>query len=39
VRDIAVYARVPLSPTATAFVDVVRAAGQPRPEGVQSIHL
>jgi len=39
VRDIAVYARVPLSPTATAFVDVVRSAGQPRPEGVRSIHL
>ena len=30
-RDIAVYARVPLSPTATAFVDVVRSAGRPRP--------
>jgi DNA-binding transcriptional LysR family regulator len=39
VRDIAVYARVPLSPTATAFVDVVRSAGEPRPEGVRSIHL
>ena len=39
VRDIAVYARVPLSPTATAFVDVVRSAGRPRPEGVHSIHL
>ncbi|MGN6799420.1 MAG: LysR substrate-binding domain-containing protein, partial [Gaiellaceae bacterium] len=39
VRDIAVYARVPLSPTASAFVDVVRAAGRPRPEGVQAIHL
>ncbi len=38
-RDIAVYARVPLSPTATAFVDVVRSAGRPRPQGVRSIHL
>jgi DNA-binding transcriptional LysR family regulator len=38
-RDIAVYARVPLSPTATAFVDVVRAAGRPRPEGVRSIRI
>lgn len=39
VRDVAVYARVPLSPTAKAFVDVVRAAGSPRPEGVRTIHL
>jgi DNA-binding transcriptional LysR family regulator len=38
-RDIAVYARVPLSPTAIAFVDVVRSAGRPRPEGVRSIRL
>jgi DNA-binding transcriptional LysR family regulator len=39
VRDIAVYARVPLSPTAAAFADVVRSAARPRPEGVRSIHL
>jgi DNA-binding transcriptional LysR family regulator len=38
-RDIAVYARVPLSPTATAFVDVVRSGGRPRPQGVRSVHL
>src|SRR5581483_3427935 len=34
VRDMAVYARVPLSPTAAAFVDVVRAAEEPRPKGI-----
>jgi DNA-binding transcriptional LysR family regulator len=39
VRDIAVYARVPLSPTAAAFVDVVRSEGKPRPQGVRSIRL
>jgi DNA-binding transcriptional LysR family regulator len=39
IREMAVYARVPLSPTATAFVDVIRSAGEPRPEGVRSIHL
>jgi len=39
VRDLAVYARVPLSPTAAAFVDVVRAAEEPRPEGIRTIHL
>ncbi|HEV8460420.1 MAG TPA: LysR family transcriptional regulator [Gaiellaceae bacterium] len=39
VRDIAIYARVPLSPTAVAFVDVVRSAALPRPADVQSIHL
>jgi DNA-binding transcriptional LysR family regulator len=39
VRDIAVYARVPLSPTADAFVDVVRAAAKPRPTGVRSVRL
>ena len=39
VREIAVYARVPLSATASAFVDVVRAAATPRPPGTRAIHL
>jgi DNA-binding transcriptional LysR family regulator len=39
VREIAVYARVPLSPTAAAFVDVVRSAAAPRPAGTRAIHL
>jgi DNA-binding transcriptional LysR family regulator len=39
IRDIAVYARVPLSAMAEAFVDVVRAFGKPRPPGTQTIHL
>ena len=38
-RDVAVYARVALSPTAAAFVDIVRAAASPRPGGTQTIHL
>jgi DNA-binding transcriptional LysR family regulator len=38
-RDIAVYARVALSPTASAFVDIVRAAEKPRPHGTRTIHL
>src|SRR6476646_2600440 len=38
-RDVAVYARVALSPTAAAFVDIVRAAARPRPGGTQTIHL
>jgi DNA-binding transcriptional LysR family regulator len=39
VREIAVYARVPLSATAAAFVDVVRSAAVPRPGGTRAIHL
>lgn len=39
VRDVAVYARVPLSAMAEAFVDVVRAAAKPRPSGTRTIHL
>ena len=39
VREIAVYARVPLSATAAAFVDVVRSAAMPRPPGTRAIHL
>lgn len=39
IRDIAVYARVPLSAMAEAFVDVVRSAAKPRPSGTQTIHL
>lgn len=39
VRDVAVYARVPLSSTAAAFVDVLRAGALPRPESGRTIHL
>ncbi|HEY0417030.1 MAG TPA: LysR family transcriptional regulator [Gaiellaceae bacterium] len=39
VRDVAVYARVPLSRTATAFVDVVRSGSRRRPDGVRTIRL
>ncbi len=39
VREVAVYARVPLSPTAVAFAEVVRSSAKPRPEGIRTIHL
>jgi DNA-binding transcriptional LysR family regulator len=39
VRDVAVYSRVPLSATASAFVDVVRADAKPRPSGIRTVHL
>jgi DNA-binding transcriptional LysR family regulator len=39
VRQVAVYARVALSPTAAAFVDVVRAAAKPRPSGSETLYL
>src|SRR5579884_296394 len=39
VRDVAVYSRVPLSPTAAAFVDVVRADAKPRPAGIRTVRL
>ena len=38
-REVAVYARVALSPTAAAFVDIVRASALPRPAGTQTIRL
>ena len=39
IRDVAVYARVALSPTAAAFVDVLRAAARPRPAAAHTILL
>ena len=39
IRDVAVYARVALSPTAAAFVDVLRAAERPRPAAAQTLLL
>src|SRR5436305_13318654 len=39
VRDVAVYARTEWSPTAAAFVDVLREARRPSPRGALSIHL
>jgi DNA-binding transcriptional LysR family regulator len=38
-REVAVYARVALSPTASAFVDIVRDSARPRPAGTQTIRL
>jgi DNA-binding transcriptional LysR family regulator len=39
IRDVAVYARSDWSPTAAAFVDVLRASPRPRPGGAVSIEL
>ena len=39
VRDVAAYARTDWSPTAAAFVEVLREARQPPPRGAVSIHL
>jgi DNA-binding transcriptional LysR family regulator len=39
VREIAVYARSELSPTAAAFVDVLRRDDRPKPRGAVVIHL
>ncbi|MFL5928053.1 MAG: LysR family transcriptional regulator [Gaiellaceae bacterium] len=39
VRDVAVYARVPLSPTAAAFVDVLRRNTEPWPAAARTIRL
>jgi DNA-binding transcriptional LysR family regulator len=39
VREVAVYARVPWSPTAEAFVDVLRDDRRPLPLGAQVVHL
>jgi DNA-binding transcriptional LysR family regulator len=39
IRDVAVYARSDWSPTAEAFVDVLRSQPQPRPVGAVSIEL
>lgn len=39
IRDVAVYARVALSPTADAFVDVLRAAARRRPATAHTILL
>jgi DNA-binding transcriptional LysR family regulator len=39
IRDVAIYARVALSPTAGAFVEVLRSDARPRPSGAQTIHL
>ncbi|HEU5362032.1 MAG TPA: LysR family transcriptional regulator [Gaiellaceae bacterium] len=39
VREVAVYARAPWSPTAEAFVDVLRAEARPLPPGAQIVHL
>ena len=38
-REVAVYARVALSPTAAAFVDIVRDSALPRPAGTRTIRL
>jgi DNA-binding transcriptional LysR family regulator len=38
-RDIAAYARTDWSPTAAAFVDVLRADARPRPPKAISIQL
>jgi DNA-binding transcriptional LysR family regulator len=39
IRNIAVYARSDWSPTAAAFVDVLRADARPRPRGATAIHI
>ena len=39
IREVAVYARTEWSPTAAAFVDVLRAEKRPRPRGAVAIHL
>lgn len=39
VREVAVYARAPWSPTAEAFVDVLRTESRPLPPGAQIVHL
>ncbi len=39
IRDIAVYARTEWSPTASAFVSVLRQDDRPRPRGAATIHL
>jgi DNA-binding transcriptional LysR family regulator len=39
VREVAVYARAPWSPTAEAFVEVLRAEARPLPPGAQIVHL
>ena len=39
IRDVAVYARSDWSPTAAAFVDVLRSNPRPRPQGAVSIEL
>jgi DNA-binding transcriptional LysR family regulator len=39
IRNIAVYARSDWSPTAAAFVDVLRADARPRPRNAAAIHL
>jgi hypothetical protein len=38
-REVAVYARTELSPTAAAFVDAARADPRPRPRGAVSLRL
>jgi DNA-binding transcriptional LysR family regulator len=38
-REVAVYARVGWSPTAEAFVDMLRSTAGPRPEGARLIRL
>jgi molybdate transport repressor ModE-like protein len=39
IRDVAVYARTPLSPSGAAFVDTLRSENRPRPTGAVTIHL
>jgi DNA-binding transcriptional LysR family regulator len=39
IRNVAVYARSEWSPTAAAFVDVLRADASPQPRGAVTIHL
>ena len=39
IREVAVYARTQLSPTAAAFVETLRAEKRPRPRGAVTIHL
>ena len=39
IREIAVYARSEWSPTAAAFIDVVRAGARPRPRSAIPMHL
>jgi DNA-binding transcriptional LysR family regulator len=39
VREVAVYARAPWSPTAEAFVEVLRGEARPLPAGAQIVHL
>ena len=39
IRDITVYARTDWSPTAAAFVDVLRSADRPRPRGAITVRL